>query len=198
MSDSKNFSEDPYADREAEKYDRPIASRELIMQLLAEQGEPLTRPQLEVLLEIGDEGSAEALRRRLRAMERDGQLIRNRKAQYALLSKLDLVAGRIMGHRDGFGFLIPDAGGDDIFLSAREMRQVFDGDRVLVRATGEDRKGRTEGAIVEVLERKTHKLVGRFNGYGGFGYMTPENQRITNDIQILPDPDGGLEYKQGL
>ena len=95
MSDSKNFSEDPYADREAEKYDRPIASRELIMQLLAEQGEPLTRPQLEVLLEIGDEESAEALRRRLRAMERDGQLIRNRKAQYALLSKLDLVAGRI-------------------------------------------------------------------------------------------------------
>jgi len=111
MSDSKNFSEDPYADREAEKYDRPIASRELIMQLLAEQGEPLTRPQLEVLLEIGDEESAEALRRRLRAMERDGQLILNRKAQYALLSKLDLVAGRIMGHRDGFGFLIPAAGG---------------------------------------------------------------------------------------
>ncbi|MBN1006125.1 ribonuclease R [Amphritea pacifica] len=197
MSDSKHFSEDPYADREAEKYDRPIASRELIMQLLAEQGEPLTRPQLENLLNIEDEDSAEALRRRLRAMERDGQLMRNRKAQYVLLSKLDLVAGRIMGHRDGFGFLVPDEGGDDIFLSAREMRQVFDGDRVLVRATGEDRKGRVEGAIVEVLERKTRKLVGRFHGHGGFGYMTPENQRITNDIQILPDPDSGLEYKQG-
>ncbi|BBB27543.1 ribonuclease R [Amphritea japonica] len=197
MSDSKNFSEDPHAVREAEKYDRPIASRELIMQLLDEQGEPLTRPQLEVLLEIADEESSEALRRRLRAMERDGQLMRNRKAQYVLLSKLDLVAGRIMGHRDGFGFLIPDEAGDDIFLSAREMRQVFDGDRVLVRATGQDRKGRTEGVIVEVLERKTRKLVGRFQGQGGFGYMTPENQRITNDIQIMPDPDSGLKYRQG-
>ncbi|WP_417225281.1 ribonuclease R [Amphritea sp.] len=197
MSDSKHFSEDPHADREAEKYERPIASREMIMALLAEQGEPLTRPQIEVLLDIEDEESGEALRRRLRAMERDGQLMRDRKAHYILLSKLDLVAGRIAGHRDGFGFLIPDEGGDDIFLSAREMRQVFDGDRALVRATGEDRRGRTEGAIVEVLERKTRKLVGRFHGHGGFGYMTPENQRISNDIQILPDPDGKLEYKQG-
>lgn len=197
MSDPKNFSDDPHAVREADKYERPIASRELIMQLLDEQGEPLTRPQLEKFLDIGDEDSSEALRRRLRAMERDGQLMRNRKAQYVLLSKLDLVAGRIMGHRDGFGFLIPDEAGDDIFLSAREMRQVFDGDRVLVRATGQDRKGRTEGAIVEVLERKTRKLVGRFQGQGGFGYMTPENQRITNDIQIMPDPDSGLKYRQG-
>nr|WP_320136049.1 ribonuclease R [uncultured Amphritea sp.] len=197
MSDSKHFSEDPHADREAEKYERPIASREMIMALLAEQGEPLTRPQIEALLDIEDEESAEALRRRLRAMERDGQLMRDRKAHYILLSKLDLVAGRIAGHRDGFGFLIPDEGGDDIFLSAREMRQVFDGDRALVRATGEDRRGRTEGAIVEVLERKTRKLVGRFHGHGGFGYMTPENQRISNDIQILPDPDGKLKYKEG-
>lgn len=197
MSDKKHLSEDPHADREAEKYAQPIASRELIMTLLADQGEPLTRPQLEVLLEVSDEESAEALRRRLRAMERDGQLMRNRKAQYILLSKLDLVAGRVVGHRDGFGFLIPDDGGEDIFLSAREMRQVFDGDRVLVRANGEDRKGRVEGAIVEVLERKTRKLVGRFHGYAGFGYMTPENQRISNDIQVLPDPDGKLEYKQG-
>lgn len=197
MSDPKNFSDDPHAVREADKYERPIASRELIMQLLDEQGEPLTRPQLEKMLDIGDEDSSEALRRRLRAMERDGQLMRNRKAQYVLLSKLDLVAGRIMGHRDGFGFLIPDEAGSDIFLSAREMRQVFDGDRVLVRATGTDRKGRTEGAIVEVLERKTRKLVGRFQGQGGFGYMTPENQRITNDIQIMPDPDSGLKYRQG-
>ena len=186
---------DPHAAREAEKYERPIASREMIMELLDEQGEPLTRPQLEKLLEIDDYDQAEALRRRLRAMERDGQLMRNRKAQYVLLSKLDLVSGRVSGHRDGFGFLIPDEGKDDIFLSAREMRQVFDGDKVLVRATGQDRKGRTEGAIVEVLERNTYKLVGRFKGHGGFGYLSPENQRITNDIQIQPDPDSGLDYK---
>ncbi len=197
MTKKNGIVDDPHAAREAEKYEKPIASRELIMQMLDEQGEPLTRPQLEALLEIDDYDQSEALRRRLRAMERDGQLMRNRKAQYVLLSKLDLVAGRVQGHRDGFGFLVPDEKGDDIFLSAREMRQVFDGDKALVRATGQDHKGRTEGAIVEVLERNTRKLVGRFQGSGGFGYMSPENQRITNDIQIIPDPENGLDYRDG-
>ncbi|WP_261842158.1 ribonuclease R [Aliamphritea ceti] len=190
-------SADPHAAREADKYEKPIASRELIMETLNEQGEPLTRWQLETLLEIQDEDASEALRRRLRAMERDGQLMRNRKAQYVLLSKLDLVGGRIQGHRDGFGFLIPDEGKDDIFLSAREMRQVFDGDRALVRVGGEDRKGRKEGAIVEVLERNTHKLVGRYQGNGSFGYMVPENQRITQDIQIVPNEETVLDYRDG-
>ncbi|MBN3562561.1 ribonuclease R [Aliamphritea spongicola] len=188
---------DPHAAREADKYERPIASRELIMETLNEQGEPLTRWQLESLLDIQDEDASEALRRRLRAMERDGQLMRNRKAQYVLLSKLDLIGGRIQGHRDGFGFLIPDEGNDDIFLSAREMRQVFDGDRALVRVGGEDRKGRKEGAIVEVLERNTHKLVGRYQGNGSFGYMVPENQRITQDIQIIPNEETPLDYRDG-
>lgn len=189
---------DPHASREADKYERPIASREMIMELLAQKGEPLTRPQLEVLLQIeNDLDAAEALRRRLRAMERDGQLMRDRKARYVLLSKLDLIAGRIQGHRDGFGFLIPDEGKNDIFLSAREMRQVFDGDRALARVTGEDRKGRLEGAIVEVVERNTHKVVGRFQGHAGFGYMNSENQRITQDIQIIPNTDQQLDYRDG-
>ena len=101
------------------------------------------------------------------------------------------------GHRDGFGFLIPDEGNDDIFLSAREMRQVFDGDKALVRVGGEDRKGRKEGAIVEVLERNTHKLVGRYQGNGSFGYMICENQRITQDIQIVPNEETPLDYRDG-
>jgi len=188
---------DPHAAREADKYERPIASREMIMELLDKKGEPLTRPQLEKLLEIDDHDAGEALRRRLRAMERDGQLMRNRKAQYVLLSKLDLIAGRIQGHRDGFGFLIPDEGDNDIFLSAREMRQVFDGDRALARVTGEDRKGRLEGAIVEVLERNTSKIVGRFQGHAGFGYINSENQRITQDIQIIPNTEQELDYRDG-
>lgn len=197
MTNKKPPSVDPHAAREADKYESPIASRELIMQILDDQGEPMTRPQLEERLEIRDEDAAEALRRRLRAMERDGQLMRNRKAQYVLLSKLDLTAGRIQGHRDGFGFLIADEGGDDIFLSAREMRQVFDGDRALVRVTGQDHRGRREGAIVEVLERNTRKLVGRFKGQGGFGYMVSENQRITQDIQIIPNDALDLKYRDG-
>lgn len=63
-------------------------------------------------------------------MERDAQLIYTRRGTYAPVDKLDLILGRIAGHRDGFGFLIPDDGSDDLFMSPAQMRLVFDGDRV--------------------------------------------------------------------
>ena len=103
----------------------------------------------------------EALRRRLRAMERDGQLIFNRAQQYCLVNNKDLIAGRIIGHPDGFGFIKPDDGSDDLFLSPREMDQLMHNDRAVVRVSGIDKKGRREGAVVEVLERNTHQVVGR-------------------------------------
>ena len=95
-------------------------------------------------------------------MERDGQLMRNRRDAYGVTGKMDLIVGTVIGHRDGFGFLAPEAGGDDFYLSARQMRGVFDGDKVLVRRAGIDPRGREEAIIVDVLERKTRQLVGRY------------------------------------
>ena len=188
---------DPNIQQEAEKYDQPVPSRDFLLKFLEKWGAPISHPLVCRELGIEDEDGIEGVRRRLIAMCRDGQLISNRKGEYGLIRKMDLIAGRVIGHRDGFGFLKPDAGGDDLFLSPRNMREVFDGDRVLAQAVGVDQRGRREGKIVEVLERGTTKLVGRFDGSGGFGTLICENQRITNQVMIIPDPTTGLEYEDG-
>ena len=133
--------------------------------------------------------------RRLAAMERDGQLMPNRKGVLLLATKLDFVAGKVLGHRDGFGFLLRDDGGPDLFLSPREMLKVLHGDRVLVKPGGEYR-GKPEGTIVEVIERRTNKLVGRFLHEHGLSIVVPEDQRIKHDILIPPSDTNGAQHGQ--
>lgn len=195
MSRRRN-KKDPFAEREADKYPNPIPSREYIMQLLEQQGRPMSRQEIAQMLKLKDEDDLEALRRRLRAMERDGQLLFNRKREYGLISKMDLVRGRVMGHPDGFGFLIPDDGSDDLFLSGREMRVVFHGDRVLARVAGIDRRGRREGAVVEILERANTTMVGRLLIEGGVAFVVPDNKRISQDILVPKEHLAPAEHNQ--
>lgn len=178
---------DPHAGREAKKYDNPIPSREYILELLANTARPMTREAIETALNLHDDDSREALRRRLRAMERDAQLIFNRRREYGLVSKMNLMKGRVIGHADGFGFLVTDDEGDDIFLAAREMRSLLHGDRALVSITGVDRRGRREGALVEVLERANETLIGRLFIEKGVAFVVPDNKRINQDVLIAPE-----------
>ncbi|HEC20598.1 MAG TPA: ribonuclease R [Gammaproteobacteria bacterium] len=187
---------DPHAEREAQKYENPIASRELILETLTAAGEPMTWQQLAEVLDLHDEEQTIALTRRLRAMERDGQVVRNRRNAYGPLDKMDLVRGRVQAHPDGFGFLIPDDGSDDLFLSAREMRGLMHRDRVVAQVTGIDRRGRREGTVVEVLERNTHQVVGRLQRDGGMAFVIPDNKRIVHDIAVLPEDTGGAQEGQ--
>jgi ribonuclease R len=179
---------DPHQAREARKYENPIPSREFIMETLAQEGVPMDREALAGRLEITSEEQLEALRRRLRAMERDGQLICNRNLNYCLVNKRDLIVGRVIGHPDGFGFLRPDDGGDDLYLSFKEMRSVFHNDRAVVRVTGMDRRNRLEGAVVEVLERNTLSVAGRFYMESGVGFVVPDSKRLSKDI-IIPSTE---------
>ncbi|MDH2432215.1 ribonuclease R [Pokkaliibacter sp. MBI-7] len=196
MSDhNPPLNDDPFAQREAEKYDNPVPSREFLLEYLQNFAGPATHEQLCEALELHDEERIEALRRRLRAMERDGQLIFTRKGGYGLVNKMDLIAGRVMGHRDGFGFVVPDDGSDDLYLHERQMRAVFDGDRVLVRVRGEDFKGRREAAIVEVVERAVSRLVGRYFEEYGNAFVTPDNTKIAQDVLIRAD--GSVRARQG-
>ena len=190
---------DPKAAAEAEKYSNPVPSRDYILQYMQEWGAPIGHAQLCEGLGVWDPESRDAVFFRLKAMCRDGQLMSNRRNEFALMDKMSLIKGRVIGHRDGYGFVKPEEGGDDLKLSPRQMRQVFDGDRVLVQETNVDFKGRREGKIVDVLERNTRKLVGRFSGRDGFGYLRPENQRITQEIMIVPDPEAEtpLTYTDG-
>jgi ribonuclease R len=195
MSQKKTRS-DPYASREAQKYDHPIPSREFILQMLEQEGRPLSREAIADKLALKDETSLEALRRRLRAMERDGQLIFNRRREYGLVSHMNLVRGRVIGHPDGFGFLVPDEGGDDVFLPAREMRSLLHGDRALVSITGLDRRGRREGNLVEVLERANETIVGRLFVESGMAFVVPDNKRIHLDILMPSENLNGASHGQ--
>jgi ribonuclease R len=185
---SKRVKKDQYADREAEKYEHPIPSREFILQHLAERGSPATRKQLLTELNLTKDYELEAFRRRLSAMVRDGQLHKNRRGTYGPVGKMELISGRVIGHKDGFGFVVSETGGDDLFLNARQMRSVFHGDRVLARVSGMDSRGRAEAIVVEVLEHNTQQLVGRFFSESGTSYVEPSNQRIAQEI-LVPSED---------
>jgi ribonuclease R len=194
-----NRSNDPHAAREASRYETPLPSRELILSTMADQGIPLSVEQLYQLLEISDE-EREIFNRRLHAMEREGQIMQNRKGALCIAEKLDLITGTVQGHPDGFGFLVPDnktkTTGEDLFLSPKEMAQVMHGDRAMVRMSGLDRRGRPEGKIVEVLERRTQKLVGRVIRSGGVTVVAAEDKRVNQDILIPYHLDMGAKSGQ--
>ncbi len=185
----KKSEQDPWAAREAQRYEHPIKSREFILQYLTDCRQLLSLEQLANAFKLSNERDLEALSRRLSAMVRDGQLVRNRRGAYGVTKKMDLVRGRIIGHPDGFGFLVPDDGEPDIYLSHKQMRPVMHGDRVIARVMGLDRKGRREGAIVEVLESNTRELVGRFHQEGGLGFVAPSNKYFSQDVIIPPSQE---------
>lgn len=179
---------DPYAKREASKYDSPIASRELILEILEKGEGPMSLGDLHEALQVDSEKVVDAMARRLGAMERDGQLIRNRQNHYLPISKVDLVRGRVMGHADGFGFLIPDEGGEDLFLSPYEMRTLMHGDRAVVRPAGKSKRGKLMGKLVEIIERGNKQIVGRYYKESGLGFVVPDNKRLNQDVMI-PEQD---------
>ena len=189
---------DPHAGREGAQYETPLPSRELVLQVLADQGIPLSVEQVYTLLDIGD-SERDNFNKRLNAMEREGQIMRNRKGALCLAEKIHAIAGTVQGHPDGFGFLVPDdktKHPEDLFLGPREMAQVMHGDRAMVRMSGLDRKGRPEGKIVEVLERSTKNLVGRVVQGQGVTIVAAEDKRINQDILIPYHLDMGAKPGQ--
>ncbi len=179
--------DDPMAQREAQNYEFPVPSREAVMAYLGSQDEPVPLRQLLEDLGVRGERDVESFGRRLRAMERDGQLLKNRRGRYGLVQRMDLIQGRVIGHPDGFGFLAREDGNDDLFIPAREMRKVLHGDRVVVHVANLDARGRGECLIVEVLERGQTRVVGRYREERGVAYVAPDDRRIGRDIMIGTD-----------
>jgi len=187
---------DPHQKREAKKYGRPIPSRELMLEVMEQNGQPISFRELADKLDLSDPQDLDPMKYRLRAMERDGQILFNRSKKYLPVTKSDLIAGRVQGHPDGFGFLIPDDGSADLYLHGKQMRKTLHGDHVLASVTGVDRKGRREGAIVEIIEHNTESVVGRYFIEGGLGFVTPDNSRIAQDIIIPPENSNDAENGQ--
>jgi ribonuclease R len=192
---TKPTTKDPFFEREKEKYAEPIPSREMILQTLEEFGRPISRNQLISALKITEESKQEAMGFRLRAMLRDGQLMQDRRNRFCLFNRINLQRGAVQAHPDGFGFFIPDEDGDDMLLSAKEMRTVMHGDIVFAYQTGIDRRGRPEGKIHEVIEHANATVVGRFFSEHGIGFVVPDSKRLTQDITI--PPESTLNAKNG-
>ena len=182
----KSPPQDPNYAKELAKYDNPIPSREFILQTIRTHNAPMTKEEVFIALGITDETQQEAMRRRLRAMENDGQLVFTKRKCYALPEKLDLLKGMVIGHREGFGFLQVEGKKDDFFIPNVQMQKVMHGDYVLAQPNGFDRKGRPEVRIVRVLEANKKQIVGRFFIEQGIGYVMPDDSRITRDI-LIPD-----------
>ena len=128
---------DPFHAREAQQYENPLPSREYVLQVLTERGVPMPFSELAGALDISPH-ELDFFDRRLRAMERDGQVVRNRRDAYLLPAKADLIKGRVEGHPDGFGFLRRDDGQPDIFLGPKEYQRLkaIEGQRSFVMFYG--------------------------------------------------------------
>jgi ribonuclease R len=171
-----------------------IPSREEILGIFRGAKAPLDLRALALSLKVKAESHA-VLTRRLNAMERDGQIISDGSGFYALADHSGFVSGRVSAHRDGFGFVIPDEPGEDLFLSEREMQKVLHGDKVLAKMVGLDRRGRPEGTIVEVVQRANSHIIGRLLNENGVWLVAPEDKRIAQDI-IVEGPVGKAKVDQ--
>lgn len=193
---ARGHAADPFADREAQKYAQPIASREAILAWLAKADGPQAAEEIGAHFRLDATEAREALDKRLAAMLRDGQLLRNRRGGFAVSAKLDLIAGSVIANPDGFGFLKPQDGSDDLFLPPAELKKALHGDRVLASVTGIDGRGRREAAIVEVLERKLTRVMGRYEERAGIGFVVPDDRRILAEVMIPPLARNGAKEAQ--
>lgn len=166
------------------------------MQVMDQQAVPLAFDKIANLLELSHEKELFGLERRLGAMTRDGQIVCNRRGGYCLVNTEDLIRGRVIAHPDGFGFLHPDDGGDDLFLVPRQMRALWHDDIAVVRISGLDRRGRREAALVEIIERARSQIVGRIRFEAGVGFVKPDNKRLLHDVLIPSEFVAGAQSGQ--
>ena len=183
--------QDPYLQRETQRYEHPLPSREWITEMLEDRGVPLKTESLAILLDIA-EHEMPFFERRLTAMARDGQILINRRGMVCAAEKLALVKCRVEAHKDGFGFAVPltPDGQGDFVLPSRQMRGLMHGDTVTVRPAGMDRRGRREGQVLDVIERAQKTVVGRLMIERGIAMLSPEDSRLPDSILLEPDSVG--------
>ena len=177
-------------------YKISLPERLEILKYLTECNRPRTLRKIADALGVDGSEGRQALLRRIKAMQRDSQIVLNRRGGYGLIDKMDLYQGTVIGHPDGYGFLNIEDQTDDLYLSARQMRCLLHGDRIIARIVGIDKRGRKEGAMVEILQRANQYIVGRYFEEAGVGFVVPENKRIHQDILIPTSMEGDAKSGQ--
>jgi ribonuclease R len=192
----KYMSDDPHFQREKEKYENPVASREFLMDVLKAEGKPLSFLDICGLVNATSEDARIGIQRRLRAMEREGQVQFTKQKKYILQDRDELVKGRIIGHRDGFGFLRPEDRSGDLFISSGQMNLFLHDDVVEARISGTDRRGRKEAFVTQVIEPRNEPIVGRYFVEQGYGMVVPDDSRLQHEIVIPPESTHGARMGQ--
>jgi ribonuclease R len=170
---------------------RSIPTREQVIEALRKAARPLARAELMKALGLVLIADQIAMDRRLQAMLREGTLLLNREDAFALVGRLDLMRGSVIGHADGFGFFRPEQGGEDGFISPHQMRRLLHGDFVLAALEDGEREGRRAVQVVEILRRRHARVVGRYLEQDRFGVVVPDDRRINNDICVPFEQAGG-------
>jgi len=177
-------------------YEISIPSRDKLLSILKKAGKPINSKEISALSGRSSLEQRKPIRSRLKAMVRDGQIIRNRRGGYGLVNKMDLISGRVIGNAEGYGFLVPDSGTEDVYLSGKVMRALLNGDRAVVRISGKNRKGKCEGTLVEVLERANEQIVGRYYKEKKISFVVPDNKRLHQDVFIPNGEEKNAKHGQ--
>ena len=172
---------DPEAKAEAERYDNPIPSRTLILETI-EKNNAQSHADLVEHFEIADQKSIDALSHRLIAMVRDGQLMKDGYKFQIAVEQPESEATVYINSR-GMG-TANISGQDDLLLAERELRLVFNGDRVKVRQTSVDRKGKAWGYITEVVQHRVKQIIGKVSEYDGEYFIQPANPNAHQPITL--------------
>jgi ribonuclease R len=169
--------------------------RDEVVAALERARAPLTRDELADRLGVS-RADARAYTAAIKELTRAGELVENRAGALLVAKRIALVAGRVEGHPDGFGFLEPDEGGPSIYLPFVEMRKVLHGDRATVRVNGADARGRPRGEIVEAIPAANRRVVGRVHAKHGVLFVAPEDKRIAQEILVPPAEAGKAKEGQ--
>ena len=196
MAGRPKSSNKPQPKPTSKRYQHAVPDAGTILKTLGEQGLPMTLGQLAKCLDVRAEQSVAALKKRLEQMSTAGQLLVNRRGEYCLLEKIDAFAGVVMAHPDGFGFMRPEDGSEDVYLPYHEMRALLDGDRVAVRLAGRGRGDRRKGSVVEILERGKVELVGQYHREHGVGYVREAASRSPHNFMVPDHYRAGAKHGQ--
>ena len=175
---------------------RTIEKDMILRELERKSDHPLLLKELMQALTLKKEERRE-IKKLLRKMIQEGEIIKTRGNRYGLPQKMNLVIGRLKGHRDGYGFVIPETEGEpDIFIAAKKIEEAMHGDRVVARIEATKPDGRREGRVIRVLERARKQIVGRFEQGKTVGFVIPADKRITQDLYVTPEKSLSAETGQ--
>ncbi|MCI3986946.1 ribonuclease R [Bacillus vallismortis] len=153
---------------------------------------PLTVQELEEMLNITEAEEFKELVKALVALEDKGLIVRTRSDRYGIPEKMNLIKGKISAHAKGFAFLLPeDTSLSDVFIPPNELNTAMNGDIVMVRLNSQSSGSRQEGTVIRILERAIQRVVGTYTETRNFGFVVPDDKKITSDIFIPKNGKNG-------